>query len=124
MKKVFSVLLLLALLSVSLLPIALAEENAAGIYSDASAVTEETNAPDPLNLPEETQEEAPAASETPVQENEPLPKTTFGFFPDRLADSLQYMGKGMGGIFVVTGVIIVVLVILEKAGSRKKDNEE
>ena len=36
-------------------------------------------------------------------------------------DSLQYMLKGLVGIFLVTGLIILVLVILEKATKGKQE---
>lgn len=34
-------------------------------------------------------------------------------------DSLQYMLKGMAGIFIVTGLIILLLIALEKATKPK-----
>ncbi|MBQ6951967.1 MAG: sodium pump decarboxylase gamma subunit [Clostridia bacterium] len=48
----------------------------------------------------------------------------FGFYPDRFVDSLQYMLKGLVGIFLVTGLIILVLVVMDKAGNRKKKDAE
>ncbi|MBQ4640385.1 MAG: sodium pump decarboxylase gamma subunit [Clostridia bacterium] len=36
----------------------------------------------------------------------------------------MFMLKGMVGIFLVTGMIILVLVIMDKAGNRKKETEE
>lgn len=35
-------------------------------------------------------------------------------------DSLPYMGKGMLGIFIVTGAIILTVAILNKTTSKKK----
>lgn len=35
-------------------------------------------------------------------------------------DSLQYMLKGMAGIFIVTGLIILLLIVLEKATKPKE----
>ncbi len=32
------------------------------------------------------------------------------------------MGKGMLGIFIVTGVIILMVMLLNKLGNTKKDN--
>jgi len=39
-------------------------------------------------------------------------------------DSLQYMLKGMAGIFLVTGLIILAVLILEKATAKKRDGGE
>ncbi len=39
-------------------------------------------------------------------------------------DSLQYMLKGLAGIFLVTGIIILAMVILEKATGKKQDKEQ
>ena len=35
-------------------------------------------------------------------------------------DTLEYMGKGMLGIFVVTGVIILFVTLLNKLGTKKQ----
>ena len=40
------------------------------------------------------------------------------------ADSLQYMLKGMVGIFLVTAIIILAVLILEKTTGKKKDESE
>ena len=37
--------------------------------------------------------------------------------------TLPYMAKGMCGIFVVTGILILSVVILNRATSRKKKHE-
>ena len=39
-------------------------------------------------------------------------------------DSLQYMLKGMGGIFIVTAVIVGIIVLLNKLCKEKKAAEE
>lgn len=39
-------------------------------------------------------------------------------------DSLQYMLKGMVGIFLVTGIIILAVVILEKVIGKKKNDAD
>ena len=44
--------------------------------------------------------------------------------PLSIGESALYMLKGMVGIFLVTGLIILVLVIMDKAGNRKKETEE
>ena len=41
---------------------------------------------------------------------------------DDFLDSLQYMGKGMLGIFIVTGVIIAVTMILNKVTEEKEED--
>ena len=46
--------------------------------------------------------------------------------PMRFVENLQYMGLGMLGIFIVIGVIILSVVVLNKATapkSEKKDEE-
>lgn len=37
-------------------------------------------------------------------------------------DSLQYMGKGMLGIFLITVLLVVMVVILEKATGHKSNH--
>lgn len=61
-------------------------------------------------------EAAEAAAEVPAQ----------GIHLDggAFVDSLQYMLKGMVGIFLVTGLIILTVVILEKVTGKKQDQEE
>ncbi len=39
-------------------------------------------------------------------------------------DSLQYMLKGMGGIFIVTAVIVAIILLLNKTGKGKKAEQE
>ncbi len=43
---------------------------------------------------------------------------------DGFIDTLPIMAKGMAGIFIVTAVIILTIVILNKATASKKKNEE
>ena len=38
---------------------------------------------------------------------------------EKLMESLPIMGKGMLGIFVVTGVIILFVTLLNKIGTKK-----
>ncbi len=38
----------------------------------------------------------------------------FKFSPNEFVDSLQYMGKGMLGIFIVIGIIVVCTFCLNK----------
>lgn len=43
---------------------------------------------------------------------------------DRFLDTLPIMAKGMAGIFIVTAVIVLTIVILNKSTTPKKKNEE
>ncbi len=47
-----------------------------------------------------------------------------GFTPDSLSWSLPIMGKGMLGIFIVTAIIVIVTVVLNKATAPRKKNKE
>ena len=40
------------------------------------------------------------------------------------ADSLQYMLKGMGGIFIVTAIIVAIILVLNKLGKGKHAEQE
>ena len=44
--------------------------------------------------------------------------------PLTIGESALFMLKGMVGIFLVTGLMILVLVIMDKAGNRKKETQE
>ncbi len=46
------------------------------------------------------------------------------FEPMNFVTNLQYLGKGMLGIMVVMGIIILVTVVLNKVTSNKKDDSE
>ena len=41
---------------------------------------------------------------------------------DLFLQTLPIMGKGLLGIFIVTGVIILMVMLLNKLGNTKKDN--
>ena len=47
----------------------------------------------------------------------------FDFNPARFFEALPYMGLGMFGIFVVIGLIICVIVLLNKITAGKKDKK-
>ena len=47
----------------------------------------------------------------------------FSFTPDVFIQTLPMLGKGMVGIFVVTAVIVLSINLLNKAGSRKSEEE-
>ncbi len=61
-----------------------------------------------------------AASEPPAQES----AGGFEFHPEGFIDSLQYMGTGMIGIFLVIGIIVIATIVLNKAFSSKPKNNE
>ncbi len=101
MKKVLSVLFLLVLVFAAVMPVALMEDTSLGIIGGADGPT--------AIIVAETAEETEETEE--IKEESPL----------SIGESALYMLKGMVGIFLVTGLIILVLVIMEKAGNRKKD---
>ena len=45
----------------------------------------------------------------------------FGYDPTKFFEALSAMGKGMLGIFIVTGIIILSVMLLNKFTSGKKD---
>ncbi len=47
----------------------------------------------------------------------------FAFTPDKFMGALPIMGKGMIGIFIVTGIIILTVAILNRATAPKKPKE-
>ena len=107
MKKLF--VILLTLLMVLALPVsAMAADPAEEAATEVAVETDENGVE--IKNPE-----------TEVLEEEG-PKTTFGFFPATLAETLPIMGMGMLGIFLVTLVIILAVLILSKFGGKK--NEE
>lgn len=109
MKKLFAVLLTF-LLVFSLPVLAMAEEA--------------TNAPDT------SAEEVTAASEAATEdaseevtesESETEPVIKFGFYPETALVTLPIMGMGMLGIFLVTLVIILAVIVLSKIGKGKEE---
>lgn len=46
------------------------------------------------------------------------------FNPAAFVENLKYMGVGMLGIFIVIGVIILSVVVLNKVTAPKKNNSE
>ena len=47
----------------------------------------------------------------------------FAVTPDKFIDSLPIMGKGMIGIFIVMGIIILTVALLNHATAPKKPKE-
>ena len=49
------------------------------------------------------------------------PKISFGFYPSTLLTTLPIMGMGMLGIFLVTLVIVIAVLILSNIGKKSED---
>ena len=98
MKKLFAILMSLALILT--LPLCVM----AGELSETTA--------------EETTE---VAVETTAEETETEYEMNFGFYPDTLQTTLPIMGMGMLGIFLVTCIIVLTVVVLSKLGGKKKE---
>ena len=101
MKKLLA--LLMTLLLVLALPLTVMAEDA-GEAEDITIEETEVTTPEETNAPET--EGA---------------KTTFGFFPATLSETLPIMGMGMLGIFLVTCVIVLAVLVLSRIG--KPDEE-
>ena len=115
MKKLFAVLLTLCLV-MSLPLFVMAEE------TTTSSETVEESATAPETVEETTVAESESESEAETEtEAETAYKMTFGFYPETLLDTLPVMGMGMLGIFVVTCVIVLAVVILSKLGKEKEE---
>ena len=112
MKKLFAILLTLCL--VMSLPLFVMAEEA----TTSPETMEETT--DPETVEEITSAESESESETET-EAETAYKMTFGFYPETLLTTLPVMGMGMLGIFLVTCVIVLAVVILSKLGKEKDE---
>ena len=113
MKKLFAVLLTLCL--VFSLPLFVMAEEA----TTAPETVEETT-----TAPETVEETAPIETES-APENETEAETEYqmnlGFYPETLLDTLPVMGMGMLGIFLVTCVIVLAVLVLSKLGGKDKE---
>ena len=126
MKKLFAVLLTLCL--VFSLPLFVMAEEAT---TAPETVEETTTAPE--TSAETAAEEVTAAPETAEDTaeeiTEPEPETeaeteyqmNLGFYPETLLDTLPVMGMGMLGIFLVTCVIVLAVLVLSKLGGKNKE---
>ena len=118
MKKLFAVLLTLCLVF-SLPLFVMAEETTTAPETSAETAAEEvTAAPETA---EETAEEITEPESETETEAETEYKMSFGFYPETLLDTLPVMGMGMLGIFLVTCVIVLAVVILSKLGKEKDE---
>ena len=113
MKKLFAVLLTLCLVF-SLPLFVMAEET-----TTAPETVEETT-----TAPETVEETAPTETES-APENESETESEYqmnlGFHPETLLDTLPVMGMGMLGIFLVTCVIVLAVVVLSKLGGKNQE---
>ena len=130
MKKLFAVLLTLCLVF-SLPLFVMAEETTTA----PETVEETTTAPETVEetaptetdpAPIETESAPENESETEsAPENETEAETEYqmnlGFHPETLLDTLPVMGMGMLGIFLVTCVIVLAVVVLSKLGGKNKE---
>jgi hypothetical protein len=123
MKKLFAVLLTLCLVF-SLPLFVMAEETTTA----PETVEETTTAPETVEetAPAETESAPENESETEsTPENETEAETEYqmnlGFYPETLLDTLSVMGMGMLGIFLVTCVIVLAVVVLSKLGGKNKE---
>ena len=112
MKKLFAILLTLCL--VMSLPLFVMAEEA----TTSPETMEETT--DPETVEETTSAESGSESETET-EAETAYKMTFGFYPETLLTTLPVMGMGMLGIFLVTCVIVLAVVVLSKLGGKNQE---
>lgn len=132
MKKLFAVLLTLCL--VFSLPLFVMAE---GATTAPETVEETTTAPETVEetttAPETVEETAPTETDPAPIETESAPETeteteaeteyqmNLGFYPETLLDTLPVMGMGMLGIFLVTCVIVLAVVVLSKLGGKDKE---
>ena len=77
-----------------------------------------------LNVESEMSQEVAEAVQTTTEELvENTDKIELVWQPERFVDTLEYMGAGMLGIFIVIGLIVISTVILNKATAPKKDKK-
>ena len=123
MKKLFAIGMTL-LLVFSLPLFVMAEEATAAPETSADTAVEEATAA--LESSADTAvEEATTAPETAEEITEPEsetdPEIRFGFYPETALVTLPIMGMGMLGIFLVTLVIILAVLVLSKIGKEKEE---
>ena len=117
MKKLFAVLLTLCL--VFSLPLFVMAEEAT---TAPETVEETTTAPETVEETAPGETTAPAETESaPENETETEYQMNLGFYPETLLDTLPVMGMGMLGIFLVTCVIVLAVLVLSKLGGKNKE---
>ena len=122
MKKLFAVLL--TLLLVFTMPLCIMAEETTS--SAETSVTETGDADTSASVTEATTEAVTETDTTAPTETESEAETeykmNFGFYPNTLKDTLPVMAMGMLGIFVVTCVIVLAVVVLSKIGKGKEED--
>ena len=121
MKKLLAVLLTL-LVIVAMPVVAMADEvdNTEGTASVGGADTSEVEVDVETETYRCTCENCVTEEETTAPATQ---KVSFGFFPGTLSETLPIMGMGMLGIFLVTCVIILAVLILSKMGKGDEDED-
>jgi len=119
-KKLFAILMTL-LLILSLPVFVMAEEASTSPETSADTAAEEVT-----TAPETSPEEVTNAPESVTEQvtdpaGETEPEIRFGFYPETALTTLPIMGMGMLGIFLVTLVIILAVVVLSKIGKEKEE---
>ena len=109
MKKLIAIVL--TLLMVLSLPLAIA--------ADEITTVADTTADSTLESVLDDGEATEPVEETEVAE--PAAKTQFGFYPESMKETLPAMGMGMLGIFLVTSVIILSVLVLSKMGKSREE---
>ena len=127
MKKLFAVLLTLCL-ALSLPLFVLAEDpttsetpeetTAAETVEETATATETAPVESDPTESESNESESEAETET---EAETAYKMNIGFYPETLLNTLPVMGMGMLGIFLVTCVIVLAVLVLSKLGGKDKE---
>ena len=122
MNKLFAVLL--TLLLVFTMPLCIMAEETTS--SAETSVTEIGDADTSASVTEATTEAVTETDTTAPTETESEAETeykmNFGFYPNTLKDTLPVMAMGMLGIFVVTCVIVLAVVVLSKIGKGKEED--
>ena len=113
MKKLFAILM--TLLLVFSLPLFAMAEEATTVETSADTTVEETTTAEAATTAPETTEN------TTEPESETDPEIRFGFYPETALVTLPIMGMGMLGIFLVTLVIILAVLVLSKIGKEKEE---
>ena len=125
MKKLFAIVMTL-LLVFSLPLFAMAEEATTAETSADTTAEEATTVETSADTTAEAATTAPETTENTTEdstepESETEPEIRFGFYPETALVTLPIMGMGMLGIFLVTLVIILAVLVLSKIGKEKEE---
>ena len=123
MKKLFA--MLLTLLMILTLPVAAMADEVDNTEDTATVGGVDTSEVETTVTPEETETYRCTCENCVTEEAEteaPASQSiSFGFFPGTLSQTLPIMGMGMLGIFLVTCVIILAVLVLSKMGKKGED---